>query len=121
MGGVSASASFNPHTPCYISTSSKKSSCESQEKDFESHLIASKTCEIDINSSAPNTEQSNFGFIPSSNSVATISTHEIRLPMYLPNFKPATGCTNASDFTVRCFAARLRAGITVVKHGRSRW
>jgi len=59
--------------------------------------------------------------IPSSSSVATISTHEIRLPMYLPTFKPATGCTNASDFIVRCFAARLRAGITVVKHGRSRW
>merc|ERR1712238_381263 len=35
--------------------------------------------------------------------------------------KPATGCTNASDFIVRCFVARLRSGITVVKHGRSRW
>jgi hypothetical protein len=41
--------------------------------------------------------------------------------MYLPTFKPATGCTNASDFIVRCFVARLRSGITVVKHGRSRW
>lgn len=41
--------------------------------------------------------------------------------MSLPTFKPATGCTNASDFTVRCFVARLRSGITVVKHGRSRW
>ena len=41
--------------------------------------------------------------------------------MYLPNFRPATGCTNASDFIVRCFVARLRSGITVVKHGRSRW
>lgn len=65
--------------------------------------------------------QKNYSYYPSSSSVATISTHEIRLPMYLPTFKPATGCTNASDFTVRCFAARLRAGITVVKHGRSRW
>jgi len=120
---MGASAAFNPHTPCYISASSRKSSCESQEEesDFENHLIASKTCEIDMNSSTPYSEQPNFGCIPSSNSVATISTHEIRLPMYLPNFKPATGCTNASDFTVRCFAARLRAGITVVKHGRSRW
>lgn len=44
-----------------------------------------------------------------------------RMPLYLPTFKPATGCTNASDFIVRCFVARLRAGITVVKHGRSRW
>ena len=35
--------------------------------------------------------------------------------------KPATGCTNASDFIVRCFVARLRSGITVVKHGRARW
>ncbi len=48
-------------------------------------------------------------------------THEVRMPMYLPTFKPATGCTNASDFVVRCFVARLRSGITVVKHGRSRW
>jgi len=48
-------------------------------------------------------------------------THEVNTPMYLPTFKPATGCTNASDFIVRCFVARLRAGITVVKHGRSRW
>eukprot|EP00586_Coscinodiscus_wailesii_P013652 CAMPEP_0172520070 /NCGR_PEP_ID=MMETSP1066-20121228/291787_1 /TAXON_ID=671091 /ORGANISM="Coscinodiscus wailesii, Strain CCMP2513" /LENGTH=421 /DNA_ID=CAMNT_0013302763 /DNA_START=48 /DNA_END=1313 /DNA_ORIENTATION=+ len=44
-----------------------------------------------------------------------------RIPLHLPNFKPATGCTNASDFIVRCFVARLRAGMTVVKHGRSRW
>lgn len=48
-------------------------------------------------------------------------THEVLMPMYLPTFKPATGCTNASDFIVRCFVARLRSGITVVKHGRSRW
>ena len=48
-------------------------------------------------------------------------THEVRMPMLLPSFKPATGCTNASDFIVRCFVARLRSGITVVKHGRSRW
>ncbi|KAL9187350.1 hypothetical protein ACHAXT_001453 [Thalassiosira profunda] len=48
-------------------------------------------------------------------------THEVRMPLMLSNFKPATGCTNASDFVVRCFVARLRSGITVVKHGRSRW
>jgi len=60
---------------------------------------------------------------PSSASLgnSTVATHEVRMPMYLPTFKPATGCTNASDFIVRCFVARLRAGITVVKHGRSRW
>jgi len=63
----------------------------------------------------------------SAQSVASLSTqtatqtHEVRMPMYLPTFKPATGCTNASDFIVRCFVARLRSGITVVKHGRSRW
>jgi hypothetical protein len=54
-------------------------------------------------------------------STTTQSAHEVRMPMFLPNFRPATGCTNASDFVVRCFVARLRAGITVVKHGRSRW
>jgi hypothetical protein len=45
----------------------------------------------------------------------------VMTPMFLKHFKPATGCTNASDFIVRCFVARLRGGITVVKHGRSRW
>ncbi|KAL7503006.1 hypothetical protein ACHAXN_000865 [Cyclotella atomus] len=48
-------------------------------------------------------------------------THEVRMPMLTSTFKPATGCTNASDFIVRCFVARLRSGITVVKHGRARW
>lgn len=58
----------------------------------------------------------------SGNSISTATqTHEVLMPMYLPTFKPATGCTNASDFIVRCFVARLRSGITVVKHGRSRW
>jgi hypothetical protein len=58
----------------------------------------------------------------SDNSISTATqTHEVRMPMYLPTFKPATGCTNASDFIVRCFIARLRSGVTVVKHGRSRW
>lgn len=56
-----------------------------------------------------------------STATQTQQTHDVRMPMYLPNFKPATGCTNASDFIVRCFVARLRSGITVVKHGRSRW
>jgi hypothetical protein len=62
----------------------------------------------------------NLGSSAQSVSTAT-QTHEVRMPMYLPTFKPATGCTNASDFIVRCFVARLRSGITVVKHGRSRW
>lgn len=40
----------------------------------------------------------------------------------LPNFTPAEGCFNASDFVVRCFSARLRtSGFTVLKHNRSRW
>uniref|UniRef100_A0A7S3LFM2 Uncharacterized protein n=1 Tax=Amphora coffeiformis TaxID=265554 RepID=A0A7S3LFM2_9STRA len=62
-------------------------------------------------------------FINSAQSISTATrqTHDVKMPMYLPNFKPATGCTNASDFIVRCFVARLRSGITVVKHGRSRW
>lgn len=48
-------------------------------------------------------------------------TQTVQMPMRTPNFTPASGCTNASDFIVRCFVARLRSGITVVKHGRSRW
>ena len=40
----------------------------------------------------------------------------------LPNFTPAEGCFNASDFVVRCFTARLRtSGFTVLKHNRNRW
>jgi hypothetical protein len=40
----------------------------------------------------------------------------------IPNFKPADGCRNASDFVVRCFTARMRiSGFTVLKHNRSRW
>ncbi|KAL7579707.1 hypothetical protein ACA910_021851 [Epithemia clementina (nom. ined.)] len=39
----------------------------------------------------------------------------------VPKFTPAVNCSNASDFVVRCFVARLRAGITVIKHNRSRW
>lgn len=63
-----------------------------------------------------------FQNMSSGQSLSTATqTHEVRMPMYLPTFKPATGCTNASDFIVRCFVARLRSGITVVKHGRSRW
>uniref|UniRef100_A0A6V0CJB7 Uncharacterized protein n=1 Tax=Pseudo-nitzschia australis TaxID=44445 RepID=A0A6V0CJB7_9STRA len=69
-----------------------------------------------------NLGHSDFNNISSGHSLSTATqTHEVRMPMYLPTFKPATGCTNASDFIVRCFVARLRAGITVVKHGRSRW
>jgi len=38
-----------------------------------------------------------------------------------PNFVPATNCNIASDFIVRCFCVRLRHGMTVIKHNRSRW
>ena len=66
-----------------------------------------------------------FAFFVSLSTPTTTKTtpnrKQQRMPMYLPTFKPATGCTNASDFIVRCFVARLRCGITVVKHGRSRW
>ena len=41
--------------------------------------------------------------------------------LHLPTFTPAHGCTNASDFIVRCFVARLRAGMTITKHSRSRF
>ena len=66
------------------------------------------------------THQSSVASI--STATQTLQTNDTRTPMlYLPTFRPATGCTNASDFIVRCFVARLRSGITVVKHGRSRW
>ncbi len=66
------------------------------------------------------THQSSVASI--STATQTLQSHDMRTPMlYLPTFRPATGCTNASDFIVRCFVARLRSGITVVKHGRSRW
>jgi hypothetical protein len=43
-------------------------------------------------------------------------------PLSLPNhqFTPASGCTKSSDFLVQSFVARLRVGIVVIKHGRSR-
>jgi hypothetical protein len=40
----------------------------------------------------------------------------------VPNFTPAQGCYNASNFVVRCFTARLRTtGFRVLKHNRNRW
>lgn len=40
----------------------------------------------------------------------------------LPDFRPAEGCRNASDYIIRSFSARLRTtGLTVLKHHRSRW
>lgn len=68
-----------------------------------------------------NPNSSNHSMSTETHTITTASQSQIRMPMYLPTFQPATGCTNASDFIVRCFVARLRSGITVVKHGRSRW
>lgn len=83
------------------------------------HILNTGSGGHGVESKIPN-EFMNIG--SSANSISTATqTHEVRMPMYLPTFKPATGCTNASDFIVRCFVARLRSGITVVKHGRSRW
>mmetsp|Transcript_23301 Transcript_23301/g.42053 ORF Transcript_23301/g.42053 Transcript_23301/m.42053 type:complete len:243 (-) Transcript_23301:552-1280(-) len=48
-------------------------------------------------------------------------SHNSPNPLSLPRvFTPATGCTNFSDFLVQSFVARLRVGIVVIKHGRSR-
>ena len=55
------------------------------------------------------------------NAETATQTHEVRMLMTLSTFKPAPGCTNANNFFVRCFVAYLLSGITVVKHGRSRW
>jgi hypothetical protein len=39
----------------------------------------------------------------------------------LPDFKPAAGCTTAADYILRPFCARMRKGLTVIKHNKSRW
>jgi hypothetical protein len=39
----------------------------------------------------------------------------------VPRFTPAVNCSNASDYIVRAFVARLRLGLTVIKHNHSRW
>jgi hypothetical protein len=89
------------------------------------HNRGSNTMNMMNNHSSSNNMMMNNNTKSSFMSAQSISTatqtHEVLMPMYLPTFKPATGCTNASDFIVRCFVARLRSGITVVKHGRSRW
>lgn len=46
---------------------------------------------------------------------------KVIMPESTDTFKPASGCKDASDFIVRCFVARLRSGMTVVKHAHSRW
>lgn len=46
---------------------------------------------------------------------------ERKVHSIVPNFKPAFGCTNASDYVLRCFCARLRQGITVLRHHRWYW
>ena len=56
-------------------------------------------------------QSSPFRIVPSS---------QVMIPE-LTSFTPATGCRDASDFIVRCFVARLRSGITVMKHGRTRF
>jgi hypothetical protein len=86
------------------------------------HALEDINAPSDIRDDAKIHNESRNHLASSANSISTATqTHEVRMPMYLPTFKPATGCTNASDFIVRCFVARLRSGITVVKHGRSRW
>ncbi|GKY96457.1 hypothetical protein MPSEU_000605200 [Mayamaea pseudoterrestris] len=39
----------------------------------------------------------------------------------IPAFKPAAGCLNAADYVLRPFCARMRTGLTVIKHNKSRW
>ena len=89
--------------------------------DFDDYPDSENALEDDYNEE-PGKVPKEFVNSAQSISTATRQTSDaLKMPMYLPNFKPATGCTNASDFIVRCFVARLRSGITVVKHGRSRW
>jgi hypothetical protein len=51
----------------------------------------------------------------------TVSREHQVLPLQLPTFKPAVGCISANPFLVRCFVARMRKGVTVTKHSRSRF
>lgn len=53
--------------------------------------------------------------------MATLSNAKEALGLFLPNFVPASGCTNASDFIVRCFVARMKLGMLVTKHNRNRF
>lgn len=56
-----------------------------------------------------------------STATMTIMPREPPPPLHLPTFKPAAGCINANDFMIRVFVARLRSGITVIKHGRCKF
>lgn len=51
----------------------------------------------------------------------TVSQEHQVLPLQLPTFKPAVGCISADTFLVRCFVARMRKGVTVTKHSRSKF
>jgi hypothetical protein len=51
----------------------------------------------------------------------TVSREHQVPPLQLPSFKPALGCISSDPFLVRCFVARMRKGVTVTKHSRSRF
>ncbi|CAB9515583.1 expressed unknown protein [Seminavis robusta] len=56
-----------------------------------------------------------------STATMTTCTKSQNPPLQLPTFKPALGCISADAFLVRCFVTRLRKGVTVIKHSRSRF
>ena len=56
-----------------------------------------------------------------STATMTTMTYEQAPPLHLSTFKPAVGCITDTDFLVRCFVTRLRSGVTVMKHSRSRF
>jgi len=58
---------------------------------------------------------------PCASPLKSLNVNRVIIPENSKFFKPATGCRDASDFIVRCIVARLRSGITVVKHAHSRW
>ena len=58
----------------------------------------------------------------STQSTATMAQSDMTPPLHIPGvFRPAVGCIQATDFLIRCFIARLRSGIMVYKHNRSRF
>ena len=121
VGGANDMTGMNPEPGMSSSDSAKEQSYGDLDDYPDSdHVADGEGIEVQDEEEADIPQE--FMNMSSGQSISTATqTHEVRMPMYLPTFKPATGCTNASDFIVRCFVARLRSGITVVKHGRSRW
>ena len=93
---------------------------------YQPQVLAVKPVSISFPQSSPpqrKLKHSGDGGDDKSMSTATMTTmsHEPTPPLHLSTFKPAYGCISADDFLIRCFVARLRSGVTVFKHCRSKF